>query len=252
MKELNVIIVEDEFGAANNLKLLLQEVAPEIKIMDILPSIEEVVAWMDKNNHPDLAFFDIELEDGLSFEIFKKTTIKFPVIFTTAYNDYAIAAFKVHSIDYLLKPIKEEDLLFSIQKFREFHDSNTSIETIESILRTVSQKSNTSFLVHFRDKMIPLAATDVAFFHIKGGLVHATSFKGQVYPIDHSLDELEETLNSKEFFRANRQFIINKKAIEDIEFYFNGRLSINLKIEQEDMILVSKARVPIFKNWMTK
>lgn len=250
MNDLQVILVEDESGAARNLKLLLADVAPQLQVLAVLPSIEETVSWLEGNTEPDLAFFDIQLEDGLSFEIFKRTTVNFPVIFTTAFDQYAIDAFKVNSIDYLLKPVKEEDLLFSLKKFEKSQKSSTNLQNIESMLKTLSGRATTSFLVHHRDKLIPVSASDISYFYIEAGLVHGCSFKNLVYPIEQTLEELEESLDPSLFFRANRQFIINRKAIRDIEFYFNGRLAINLDPQPKELVLVSKARVPVFKGWM--
>ncbi len=250
MKEINVIIVEDESGAADNLKYMLADMAPQVCVVAVLCSIEEASAWLEGNTNPDLGFFDIQLEDGLSFEIFKQVTVNFPVIFTTAFDQYAIDAFKVNSVDYLLKPIKEEDLLFSINKFEQTKKSSASLDTIESILRTVTGQKTTSFLVHFRDKLVPVSANDIGYFYIEEGLVHGCSFKNSVYPIDQTLDDLENSLDKHLFFRANRQFIINRKAVQDIEFYFNGRLAINLNPQPKENVLISKARVPVFKAWM--
>lgn len=250
MKSQKVIIVEDEPGAANNLQSLLHEVAPHIQVLAILASIEEVVEWLKSHVHPDLAFFDIQLEDGLSFEIFRRTEIRFPVIFTTAFDQYAITAFKVNSIDYLLKPIREEDILFSFQKYEQLNKSNVEKEIVSRILESLPAKETTSFLVHYKDKLIPVSVAEFAFFCIEHGLVYGYTLKHQKYPLDYTLEELEEALSNTHFFRANRQYIINRKAIRDIEIYFNGRLLINLISSPPEPVLISKARVPVFKSWI--
>lgn len=238
-------------GAATSLKLLLKEISPEANVVTTLASVEQAVEWLSENDPPDLAFFDIQLEDGLSFEIFRKTEIDFPVIFTTAFDQYAIDAFKVNSIDYLLKPLKDSDILFSLKKYEHLRKKNIEGEIVERILESVTKAHRTtSFLIHYKDKLIPVAATEIAFFYIDNDLVHACTHSNQLYPIENTLDELEQSLNKQQFFRANRQFIINRKAVKEVEFYFNGRLALNMQPVSKGNILISKARVPIFKEWM--
>lgn len=251
MRALNVIIVEDELGAANNLKYLLKELAPYITVQAHVTSVEDAVEWLSANESPDLAFFDIQLEDGLSFDIFKQVKVDFPVIFTTAFDQYAIDAFKVNSIDYLLKPIQEAELQHSLSQFEQSRKPAMPEELIDSILKKMSGEV-TSFLVHYRDKLVPVLASDIACFYIEEGLVHGLSFQGNLYPIENALDELENMLDGQTFFRANRQCIVHREAIKDIDFYFNGRLSLNLAQQPKELVLISKARVPVFKGWMKK
>lgn len=250
MTRLKVIIVEDEPGAAGNLQSILADVAPYAMVMAVLTSIEDTVNWLISKPAPDLAFFDIQLSDGLSFEIFKKVDMAFPVIFTTAYDHYAIEAFKVNSIDYLLKPIKEEALAFSVRKYEKLNKATIDKESIAQILKSVSARHSATFLVHYKDKLIPISAKDISYFSIDQGLVRACTSKNQLYPIDYTLEELEESLDENRFFRANRQYIINRTAIRDIELYFNGRLAINLTPKAPDRVLVSKARAGEFRAWM--
>ena len=250
MIRLKVIIVEDEPGAADNLQSTLADVAPYVTVVAILTSIEDTVTWLSTQPSPDLAFFDIQLSDGLSFEIFQKTEVTFPVIFTTAYDHHAIEAFKVNSIDYLLKPIKEEALAFSIRKYEQLRKATIDHTLITQIFKTVTSGHTATFLVRYKDKLIPITSDDVSYFSIDQGLVHACTFKNQVYPIDHTLEELEESLDEGRFFRANRQYIINRAAIRDIELYFNGRLAINLTPKTPELVLVSKARAGEFRAWM--
>ena len=247
MKNTRVIIVEDEAGVAANLQYMLTDVAPDMPVLAVLSGVEQTAAWLAANKRPDLAFFDIQLEDGLSFEIFKKAVVDFPVIFTTAYDQYALDAFKTNGIDYLLKPVNEDDLRRSLQKYEQL-TRPVDAGVIERILQSVSKPL--TFLVHFKDKLIPVPAADIAFFYIDNGLVHGCTHTQQVYPIEHTLDELEALLHPQEFFRANRQFIIQRSALKDAVLYFNGRLSLNMKPASSEAVLVSKARVPVFKNWM--
>jgi two-component system LytT family response regulator len=251
MKNLSVIIVEDEAGAATNLRYLLQDVTPGTQVLAVLSGVGQTAIWLANHQRPDLAFFDIQLEDGLSFEIFKKIVVDFPVIFTTAYDQYALDAFKVNGIDYLLKPVNEEDLQRSLHKFEQLTRPSIDMSTIERILQSVSPASKPlTFLVHFKDKLIPIPAADIAFFYIDNGLVHGYTHGQQIYPIEHTLDELEALLHPQEFFRANRQFIIHRRALKDAVLYFNGRLSLNMTPAAPEAVLISKARVPVFKNWM--
>lgn len=253
MNNISAIIVEDEKGAADNLQLQLTEIAPDITILAILPNIEQAVTWLCNNRSPDLAFFDIQLEDGLSFEIFKKVEIDFPVIFTTAFDAYAIDAFKVNSIDYLLKPIKEDDLKFSLDKYRKLNGSNISEATIDKIVSAMRARGGLStFLIHYKDKLIPVPEKDFAYFYIDNGLVHGCTHGNQTYLMDHTVEELDRQLNEWQFFRANRQYIINRAAIREAEFYFNGRLLLRLSPSAKSDVLVSKVRVPVFKDWIIK
>lgn len=251
MTSTRVIIVEDEEGAANNLRLLITDIAPDFEILTTLSGIAQTVEWLSDNPHPDLAFFDIQLEDGLSFEIFKQTAIDFPVIFTTAFNEYAIEAFKVNSVDYLLKPIKEEDLQFSLSKFKKLNKVNVTEALINKILSSIpAHRTPVTFLIHYKDKLLPVPEKDFAFFYIENGLVHGCTHTQQTYPIDHTVEDLEMKLTTTQFFKANRQYIVNRSAIREIEFYFNSRLLLKLSPSAKDSVLVSKARVPMFKAWM--
>lgn len=250
MSELRVIIVEDEGGAANDLRLVLKEISPSINVLATLGSIEQTVDWLAKNHPPNLGFFDIQLEDGLSFEIFQETTVNFPVIFTTAFDEYAIKAFKVNSIDYLLKPISEKAMRFSLHKYEKLNKGNLSMAVIDKILEAMPGRQSATFLIHYKDKLLPVAAGDFAFFFIEGGLVHGCTLAGENYPVESTIEELELKLNPKQFFRANRQCIVNRSAIKEIEFYFNGRLLLKLSPPSKNPVLISKARVPIFKEWM--
>jgi two-component system LytT family response regulator len=253
LNNVRAIIVEDEKGAADNLQLQLAEIAPDITVLAILPDIAQSVAWLSGNRSPDLAFFDIQLEDGISFEIFKKVEIDFPIIFTTAFDSYAIDAFKVNSIDYLLKPIREEDLKGSLNKYRKLNGSNISRAMIDKIVDSMRAKQGWStFLIHHKGKLIPIAEKDFAYFYIDKGLVHGCTHANQTYLMEQTVEELNRQLNDKQFFRANRQYIVNRAAIKEAEFYFNGRLLLKLSPASKNDVLISKVRVPVFKDWITR
>lgn len=249
MKEWKAIIVEDEFMAATSLQSMIEEVNPRIKIMATLSSIEQCIAWLGENK-VDLGFFDIQLEDGPSFEIFKHVEISFPVVFTTAFDQYAIDAFKVNSIDYLLKPVKESDLLGCLNKFEQLSKNYTDSTLINRILDSVQGQLSVSFLVHHKNRLIPVASSEIAFFHTDNGVVYGNTYTGHTHLIESTLDELEQSLSKHQFFRVNRQFLIGRKAIKDLELYFNGRLSVNTNPPAKERILVSKARVPVLKSWI--
>lgn len=251
MSDIRVIIVEDEGGAAKDLQLVLKAVTPSTTILATLTSVEQAVDWLTKNDPPDLAFFDIQLEDGLSFEIFQEIEITFPVIFTTAFDEYAIKAFKVNSVDYLLKPIKEEAIKFSLLKYEKFNKGNVSSAVVGKILQAIpGYQTSSTFLIHYKDKLIPVHERDFAFFFIEGGLVHGCTFAHDLYPIEGTIEELELKLNPNQFFRANRQYVVNRTTIKEVEFYFNGRLLLKLSPAAKDAVLISKVRVSVFKEWM--
>lgn len=249
---MKVIIVEDETLVAQNLKSILNEIGT-IEIIATLESVADTVAWFTLNDSPDILFLDIHLADGSAFEIFDMVKIDCPVIFTTAYDEYALKAFKVNSIDYLLKPIDINSVIKSLDKYKRLTGDNGNKETDLQNLISYFKKSivyRNNFLVHAKgDKLIPLNTDDIAYIFIDFGSVKSISYDNTTYNMDNTLDELEGMINPDMFFRANRQFIISRKAIKDIDLWFNSRLSVNLKVSAPEKILVSKARVPEFKNW---
>lgn len=249
---MRAIIVEDETLAAQNLKGILNEIGT-LDIIATLESVNETVAWFTLHNSPDILFLDIHLADGLAFNIFDRVTIDCPVIFTTAYDEYALKAFKVNSIDYLLKPIDINTVRKALEKYEKLTSPGRNRDIDLQNLLTYFKKNTTyrnNFLVSVRgDKLIPLNTDDIAYFFIDYGTVKSISFGNKTYNMDYTLDELENMLNPEIFFRANRQFIISRKAIKDIDLWFNNRLSVNLKSTVPEKILISKARVPEFRSW---
>lgn len=251
---MNVLIIEDETAAAVNLKSILRSVMPDCNVIDVLESIEESVDFFNDKSQPtpDLVFMDIHLADGESFRIFDSVEIQAPIIFTTAYDEYALRAFKVNSIDYILKPIKAEDLRHAIDKFTLLSgmERNDYKSRVNTMIESSKRDSQRVFLVHFKDKIIPLSIDDVAFFYTSNEKVSAHTYSGERYVIDRTLEVLQSLLPDDEFFRANRQFIIARKAVKDIAVWFGSRLSLNLSIETPEKIIISKARVPEFKQWL--
>ena len=251
---MNVLIIEDETAAAVNLKSILRSVMPDCNVIDVLESIEESVDFFNDKSQPtpDLVFMDIHLADGESFRIFDSVEIQAPIIFTTAYDEYALRAFKVNSIDYILKPIKAEDLRHAIDKFTLLSgmERNDYKSRVNTMIESSKRDSQRVFLVHYKDKIIPLSIDDVAFFYTSNEKVSAHTYSGERYVIDRTLEVLQSLLPDDEFFRANRQFIVARKAVKDIAVWFGSRLSLNLSIETPEKIIISKARVPEFKQWL--
>ncbi len=246
---MKIVIIEDETAAARNLQSIVRSVIPEAEIVALLESVEESVEWLSSNPSPDLLLVDIHLGDGESFRIFDLVDVACPIIFTTAYDQYALEAFKVNSIDYLLKPIKEEELRRAIEKLRRLSGSELSARR-EGIARVArSREEQKVFLIPVRDKIIPLGIKQVAYFYTTDEKVRATDYEGASYPMDRSLDKLSKILSEDDFFRANRQFIVAREAISDISVWFGNRLSLNLKVKTPETIVISKDRVPEFKRW---
>lgn len=251
---MKAIIIEDESIAADKLSLLINEVAPDIEIVAVLQSIDESVEWFRNHAMPSLAFMDIHLADGSSFAIFEEVKITCPIIFTTAYDEYALKAFEVNSIDYLLKPINKENLEHSIKKFRNFTGNQIDKINLNNLILQLNQERNVSksyFLVPERDKLIPLATANIAYIHIDLKNVKAITFEGRTFYLNQTLDEIMGQLNQKQFYRANRQYIIAHQAIKDVSIWFGNKLSINLKLPTPEKIIISKNRVSEFKTWFS-
>jgi DNA-binding LytR/AlgR family response regulator len=245
------IIVEDELLAARHLQSVLRQIGT-IQVIAVLDSIAETVEWFFNNPQPEIVFMDIHLADGSAFEIFNQVEINCPIVFTTAYDEYALKAFKVNSVDYLLKPIDKKDVDKALAKIQHISSQANFQASIHQFVNSFSKPPayKSHFLIPAKgDKLIPVQACDIAFFYIDTGIVKAFTIEEKTYRFEHSLDELAEMLDPKTFFRANRQYIISRPAIKDIDLWFNRRLSVNLKISVPEKILISKTRIPEFKNW---
>lgn len=248
---MKALVIEDEILASKHLLQVLDEVG-DISVIAVLESITETIEWFRKNPQPDIVFMDIHLADGSAFEIFRNTEITCPVIFTTAYDEYALKAFKVNSIDYLLKPIEAAEVQNALKKLRGLSGSESLKTAMNNLIDSYgrSSKYKKHFLIPSKgDKLIPVQTSDLACFCIEAGIVKAFSTDGKSYNFDYTLDELSELLDPQLFFRANRQYIISKASIKDIDIWFNSRLSVNLKIAVPEKILISKARISEFKKW---
>lgn len=259
MNSIRVVIIEDEPVSARNFAHLLNKLDNSITLKTILSSVEESVTWFNTaENDFDLVFMDIRLADGLSFDIFKSVNLLKPVIFVTAYNDYAIQAFKNNGIDYILKPFDDDEVAQALNKFINFTShlvrasDNVNYEQLISQITESAKPYKKSFLVHFRDKLIPLETEKIAWFYTANELVYAHTIDSRQYIVDFTIEQLEQQLDMNRFFRANRQFIINRKEILEVAFYFNGRLVVKIKPEPPESIIISKARAPEFKSWMNR
>ena len=251
---MKVVIVEDELAASENLVHLLQSLDSELKVLKTLDSVRTAVNYFSSPTEAELVFMDIHLADGISFEIFEKVNIDMPVIFTTAYDQYAMKAFKVNSIDYLLKPIDEEELSGALVQFREQAQHSTvrkgQMDGLLQMIKGGKKTFRSTFLAHLKDDMIPIKTEDIAYFQIDTGIVKAVTGEGSSYSLDANLEEIEESLDPANFFRANRQFILRKSAIIKIRQYFNGKLIVDTRPVVDERIIVSKAKARNFKNWI--
>ena len=251
---MKTVIIEDEKIAAQSLKSVINQLDASIEVLAILQTVEDSVEWLTNNPQPDLLFVDIHLADGSSFSIFDKVKVKCPIIFTTAYDEYALKAFEVNSIDYLLKPINKDDLQRALNKYKNLKGQSDAIDYMSVVSQLLAHANAVNnykeyFLVPERDKLIPLATKDIAFIYIDLKLIKAVTYSGKIYYMNQNLDELMSQLNPKKFFRANRQYIIAHEAVKDVSIWFGNKISINLTVPTEEKIIVSKARVSEFKNW---
>ncbi len=250
---MNIIIIEDEKPAARLLQRKLEKL--DIKVEVMLHSVEESIDWFSTNNHPDLIFLDIQLSDGLSFEIFQKIDIKSAVIFTTAYDEYTLQAFKLNSIDYLLKPIDEEELEIAVSKFKERFPKKETIQLdFDQIKKMFSNPSATHYKKRFtiklgqQLKMINIKDVECFYSENKGTYLH--TFENRNYLLDNTLEQLEIELDPKDFYRVSRKFIIPMKSIKEIQIHSNSRLKVILPTYKEDEVVVSREKVQDFKIWL--
>lgn len=250
---MNVIIIEDEKPAARRLARLLADLDLEVSTM--LHSVDESIEWFQNNPHPDLIFLDIQLSDGLSFEIFDVVDVKSAIIFTTAYDEYALQAFKLNSIDYLLKPIDDEELESAVKKYKNFKPESRKISVdfndIKNLLvNPLEREYKKRFTVKVGQHLKIINADEVECFYSENKGTYAATSDGRNYLLDTTLEQLEEELSPKIFFRISRKFYVNINHIGDIISYTNSRLQIKLKRFNEQEIIVSRERVKDFKLWL--
>lgn len=253
---MNVLIIEDEPFARAELKRLIRATGREMAVLEELDTVEESVAWLQSNTAPDLIFLDIQLADGISFEIFRQVQVSSPVIFTTAYDEYAIRAFQLNSIDYLLKPVRQEMLekallkLESLQAERSPAGAGITPEQLESLLKTARPAYKTRLLVKVGDQLKSVEIAEVAYLLAEDDVVFVMMNDGGRYIIDQPLNEMETLLDPRRFFRITRNCITAITAIKKVSKYFNSRLMVELAPPAPEKLLVSRVRVPDFMKWM--
>ncbi len=251
---MKVVIIEDESFAADALEKIILDLRPKTDIQARLESIEESVEYFMQQPQPDLIFCDIHLSDGSSFEIFRQIEIKIPVIFTTAYNEYAIEAFKVNSIDYLLKPLKKEEVARAIKKFEELQkeDISLGIENLRNLLKDSSkeQEVKSRFMVKSGQTIKSIPSDEVAYFLAEEGVVLLFTFDGKRYIVNYTLEQLNDQLEPKKFFKVNRHLITNIEAVNEVSPYFKGRLHLTLDPPLLGEQIISSSKASAFKQWL--
>jgi len=256
---MKVLIVEDEPFAQQELKRLLAATQNDITVLDCIDSVEDTILWLRSNPLPDLIFLDIQLSDGLSFEIFRQENILCPVIFTTAFDEYAIQAFKVNSIDYLLKPVKQADLSAALDKFDNIRESYQTqnkpafdISLLEQLLNPVKKEYKSRFIARLGDQIKHIDLEDVAWFNAEDNVVFLVTKTNNRFIIDYTLDQVSMQLDPSVFFRLNRGYVSAIKSIGKVSRYFNGRLLVELIPAAASQVFVSRAKAQEFIEWLDK
>jgi DNA-binding LytR/AlgR family response regulator len=251
---MKVLIIEDETAASEDLIAILHEIDEDIKVLDVLESVRQSVRWLRANPAPDLIFMDIHLSDGSAFTLFQEIEVETPIIFTTAYNQYAIDAFNVNSIDYLLKPIKISDMTRALEKFRRLtsNDVMAYLQRVVSLGKTHTEGYVSSLLVPVRDKLVPVDVNNVVCIYNTDHKTQIILSDGRNISYGKSLDAIMLSLDPMKFYRANKQYIVSRSYIKEIVIWYDNRLLVNMKLELPEPLYVSKNKASEFKNWMTK
>ncbi|MDP5062555.1 MAG: LytTR family DNA-binding domain-containing protein [Maribacter sp.] len=251
---MKVIIVEDELAASDNLSYLLTRINADIEVIQVLDTVKATVDYFTNPHEGVLVFMDIHLADGISFEIFEQVEIDIPIIFTTAYDQYALKAFKVNSIDYLLKPIDKEELSDALDRFDALNlkkgIDEVQMNSLLQLIQTKAENFKKTFLVSVGDQLVPVKTADIAYFFIDTGVVKAVTVQERSFVLDVKLEDIEDALDPSVFFRANRQFIVRREAIVTIKLHFNSKLLVDVHPVCSERIVVSKAKATEFKSWM--
>ena len=247
---MKILIVEDETAAYDSLVEILHDIDPNIQIMGNTESVRQTIDWLGSNPEPDLILMDIHLSDGSSFLIFESLEIETPIIFTTAYDEYAIEAFKVNSIDYLLKPIKTEELERAIQKFKKWtqHEMDEYLSRLAQLIPTKRYKEK--MLIPVKDKLLPIDLQEVSYFYTTEKNTNVYLKNGNSYPYSKTLEQIFSTLNPENFYRANKQYIIARSSVKNITIWFDSRLLLTLDIDVPERIYISKNKAADFKAWL--
>ncbi|GET29207.1 LytTR family DNA-binding domain-containing protein [Prolixibacter sp. SD074] len=251
---MKVLIIEDEPQAADVLSEIIGDVYPAAQVMGVLQSIEQAIAWLSlPENQPELIFMDIQLADGISFEIFSRVEVACPVIFCTAFDQYTLQAFKSNGIEYILKPVKEEDIRAAFAKVEKlknaFGNGTEMLNTLKNVF-TEKKSYKTSILIRYRESYIPVAIEDIALFILENEVVYAYRFDQQKHAIFKTLEELESSLDPEQFYRINRQVLISRRAVQKIQPYFNRKMVIRPPFPFGEKLIVSRLKVSPFMRWM--
>lgn len=249
---MKTLIIEDEKAALRNLKAAMKEVDADFEIVGETDSVTGTLEWFTSHPMPELVFMDIHLADGSAFGIFEQADITCPIIFTTAYDEYALQAFRVNSIAYLLKPISSSDLQKAIDKLKMLEGAVQPTIDFQAVMHALKREESykTHFLVPVKgDRFVPVSVEQISYFYIDGGAVKAVTQSAEMFDFQQTLDELAEQLNPRQFFRANRQYIIAHKAVTSVSLWFGGRMAVQLAPPTGEKVIISKARVPAFKDW---
>jgi DNA-binding LytR/AlgR family response regulator len=250
---MNVLILEDEHLAAEKLEKMLLTADPEIKIQAKLESVIDSINWLSSHDRPDLIFLDIQLDDGISFEIFDSIRLDVPIIFTTAYDQYAIKAFQVNSVDYLLKPIEEGSLRKAIEKFKSIYQTtHFQLEKINTLYNQIVNNYKTRFFVKIGNHFHSVSINEIQCFLIRERATFLRTVAGKTYDLDYSLDQVQKLVDPNLFFRINRNYLIHIDSIQDIYSYSSNRLSVKLKMLDHLDMIVSREKVADFKNWLDR
>jgi Response regulator of the LytR/AlgR family len=250
---MKVVIIEDEKITADDLVSTINYIDLGVDVVAVLSSVKMAAAYFQENQVPDLIFSDVQLGDGLSFEIFKLVPISAPVIFCTAYDEYALNAFKTNGIDYVLKPFTSKTIAEALDKYRKlrntFSGGDTNYKELLNALVNRESPKPTSILVHYKDKIMPVKLDEIAVFYIETEMTHLLTFAGKLYHINKSLEDLEISCGTN-FFRVNRQCLVNRNAVIDASYHFSRKLSVNISVSFKDKMLVSKEKIPYFLKWL--
>jgi DNA-binding LytR/AlgR family response regulator len=250
---MNILIIEDEPQAAQRVEKLVKAIVPEAKIIAILDSVKNSVQWFTTNPSPDLVIMDIQLADGISFQIFEQCQVKSPVIFTTAYDEYALKAFKVNSIDYILKPVDADELKTAVQKYKSLNAApEKMLESIGYAVQMLTKKFKERFVIKVGEHLKSIEANDILFFFSLEKTTFAQTADGRKHILDFTIDQLEGLLDTSKFFRINRKYMVNVKSIQDMISHSNSRVKLILKTCDDPDVIVARERVQDFKDWLDK
>lgn len=252
---MRIVIIEDEELTAEDLSDTLLAINPAIAIVGILPSVKEAIAFLKTKPELDLIFSDIQLEDGLSFEIYERVSVLTPIVFCTAYNEYALEAFKANGIDYILKPFARKEIETALAKYENLQRNFTrGIQQVDKLHELYAnqplKKSTNALLIYHKDQIIPIKFKDVAIFYLRNGITYLKTFSGNTFVVEQHLEELEQQAGEA-FFRANRQHLVNKEAIQETVHHFARKLLVKLNLNFEEEIIISKVKAPLYLGWLS-